>query len=377
MTTLQVNQDKKLAFLDHRKPLSAPLKVELILTDRCNLKCLHCGVSEISYSEPELNFDGWLKVIRKLAEAKVFFVHLNGGEIFILPYIFELMEVIQGQKLKIKQLNTNATLLTENKVKRLAAILKSPFSVLVSLDGYNPRTHDVLRGKGVFDKTIRGIKLLQENGIIPKLVCVVNKFNYNVLPKIIDKALDLGAKSISIKELNLVGRACEHRDLKPDKLNYIQAAKDVEKMKKVVPENFIRGPFSDLATMITRGDSYFRPKGEMEKAGYLSGCGIGLNACVIGPTGRLAVCDVCLALSGESVVANNRPFIEIWKESKILKRGREIFNIPLSQVEECNKCINQNMCKGMCVGVGAVKHHSWPYIDSIDCIFFKKKGDEQ
>jgi hypothetical protein len=59
---------------------------------------------------------------------------------------------------------TNAMLLRGKRLQELCAIANENLIVQVSLDGGRPEDHDAYRGKGTWEKTVEGIRLLQENG---------------------------------------------------------------------------------------------------------------------------------------------------------------------------------------------------------------------
>jgi len=359
---------------DRLVPLSAPLKVSIVLTDRCNLRCLHCGVSEIEYSEPELGYEGWLEVCRQLEEAQVFRVHLSGGEIFVLPWIFELLEAFQKHDLCIEGINTNGTLLTSEKVKRLAACLKPRQRfVQVSLDGPSALIHDALRGEGSFTKAMNGIRLLQENGFRIGLFCVVNKFNCKTLPAIVDKARELNACYINFNKLGFVGRAPQYPDLEPTKDEMIYAAGDLHAKMATTPPGLISGAWTGYAKKIVRGDEYFIVEDGGHKSGHSTSCRTAFTECAIGPTGRVAPCDMALALAGDSLVGPHaRKLKDIWKNSPLFETVRGTYGKPLSEVSDCNICAHHGKCAGMCPAAGSVARRQWPSIVSSECYFFKR-----
>jgi radical SAM protein with 4Fe4S-binding SPASM domain len=354
--------------------LSAPLKVSIVLTDRCNLRCLHCGVAEIEYSEPELEYEGWLEVCQQLEEAQVFRAHLSGGEIFVLPWIFKLLEAFHKHKVSIEGINTNGTLLTSEKVKRLAACLtrKERF-VQVSLDGPNAVVHDALRGAGAFVRAMDGIRLLRENGFRVGLFSVVNKFNCDTLPAIVDKALELGGVYINFNKLGFVGRASQYPELEPAKDQIVQAAADLHAKMAITPKGFISGAWPNYATRIVRGDEYFSPEDTAHKAGCSTSCRTAFSECAIGPTGRMAPCDMALSLASESLVGPHaRKLKDIWRESPLFEAVRGTYGKSLSDIADCNTCAHHKGCAGMCPAAGSVARKQWPSIVSSECYFFKR-----
>lgn len=133
----------------------------------CNLKCSYC-VAKSGPNVARRALDP-AKVCRLVDEAvslgfsDIFF---TGGEPFLLNDIYEML-VYSAQRVKTTVL-TNAMLLRGARLDKLvAAAARVPAENLViqvSLDGGRPEDHDAYRGKGSWDKTVAGIRLLQERG---------------------------------------------------------------------------------------------------------------------------------------------------------------------------------------------------------------------
>lgn len=96
------------------KRLSAPLDVQIELTEKCNQKCLHC-YNYWRYSEGigknELNTQDFLLIVKKLATVGINSVTLTGGEPFLRPdLLFSILKYCNGNNIKAS-INSNATLI--------------------------------------------------------------------------------------------------------------------------------------------------------------------------------------------------------------------------------------------------------------------------
>ncbi len=101
-------------------------------------------------------------------------------------------------------ISTNASLITENVVKELKN-MNFPM-VHVSLDGYDKRSHELVRGKDTFEKTLKGIRLLTQNNIYTRIGTVIYKENEKKLEEIIKLAIELKANEIIFSFMEAVGR---------------------------------------------------------------------------------------------------------------------------------------------------------------------------
>jgi len=115
-----------------------------------------------------------------------------------------------GPELGIRFL-TNGTLIDE----RWAGILADRgASVQVSIDGSCPAVHDAIRGRGSFEKAVRGIQLLQAAGLSERIniASTVMRYNLNDLPAIMRLAEDLGVPLVRFLPLRKRGAAVRHWD---------------------------------------------------------------------------------------------------------------------------------------------------------------------
>lgn len=136
----------------------------------CNLRCSHCFIS----CSPE-NHSFWfldLETVRRhLEESRRWGVreyYFTGGEPFMHKDLLLMLE--ETLAIGPASVLTNATLLPERTVRRLAEIeAASPYSleIRVSLDGPSPETNDPIRGVGVFDRAMAGVRRLVEHGLLP------------------------------------------------------------------------------------------------------------------------------------------------------------------------------------------------------------------
>jgi Fe-coproporphyrin III synthase len=154
------------------------------MTQRCNLKCVHCYArsEDISYDN-ELTHDQALAMMDDLADFGVPVLLFSGGEPLVHPNLVEYAQyaVSKGMRAVI---STNGTLITKEKAKVLKEIGLS--YVGISLDGLE-QTHDRFRGvKGSFKRAMAAIENCQAAGIKVGLRFTINKRNVQDIPGIFD-----------------------------------------------------------------------------------------------------------------------------------------------------------------------------------------------
>ena len=127
--------------------LDAPICLTWELTYACNLACVHCLSSSGRRDPMELTPAEARHVVDELADMKVFYVNIGGGEPMLRPDFFDLVGYAVDQKVGVK-FSTNGTRLTAERARRLAAM--DYVDVQVSIDGALASTNDAVRGEGSF-----------------------------------------------------------------------------------------------------------------------------------------------------------------------------------------------------------------------------------
>jgi molybdenum cofactor biosynthesis enzyme MoaA len=136
----------------------------------CNIECTHCFIS----SSPTNRSHGMLtvaEVAHRLDEARALGVreyYFTGGEPFMNRDMLKILELTlkQGPATVL----TNGMLLRKEICSRLRALADASeysLDIRVSLDGFDQTTHDAIRGAGVWDRVMIGLRNLADAGINP------------------------------------------------------------------------------------------------------------------------------------------------------------------------------------------------------------------
>jgi len=160
-----------------------PIVGSVELTERCNLRCVHCYINQpIGDSvrlARELTLHEWAHLFDQMADEGCLWLLLTGGEVFIRPDALDLYTVAK-RKGFIITLFTNGTMITPRIADHLAEW--RPYSIEITIYGAKPETHGrVTRVPDAFDRTLRGIENLLERGLRPRLKSVVMTLNRHEL----------------------------------------------------------------------------------------------------------------------------------------------------------------------------------------------------
>jgi len=136
----------------------------------CNIECTHCFIS----SSPRNHSHEMMSladVETRLAEARQLGVreyYFTGGEPFMNREMLAILEATlrQGPATVL----TNGMLLRPELCEKLRELFDASeysLDLRVSLDGFDRETHDAIRGQGVWDRVMVGLKNLAEVGLNP------------------------------------------------------------------------------------------------------------------------------------------------------------------------------------------------------------------
>ena len=196
--------------------ISSPPSIEqlqLLLTERCNLRCTHCAVpEEDSPATHELTTAEWTGFVDEVLRSGVRRIVLSGGEALLRRDCLTIAEHSLAAGADAVVIVTNGTVLPITTVERLADLQRRWPSLLlhVSLDGSSDTTHDLIRGPGSYDRTLAGLdRLISAGGRVDGIHTVVNRANLHELDQIAALARRLGATSWTVFPVAALGRGVD------------------------------------------------------------------------------------------------------------------------------------------------------------------------
>jgi AdoMet-dependent heme synthase len=136
----------------------------------CNIACTHCFISSspTNRSHGMMTLEqvgGYLAEARELGVREYYF---TGGEPFMNREMLEILDLTLKQG--AATVLTNGMLLRPAVCARLRELFdESEYSLdlRVSMDGFDAPSHDAIRGPGVWEQVMRGLRNLGEAGLNP------------------------------------------------------------------------------------------------------------------------------------------------------------------------------------------------------------------
>jgi len=148
--------------------LSAPYRMDLAITYRCNNDCAHCYNAR-ARNHPELTTQDWKNILENVWKARIPHVVFTGGEPTLRDDLPELVAYADSLGM-VTGLNTNGIRLADRDfLDRLVAAGLD--HVQITIESHNPTVHDAMvRHKGAWEKTLLGIR----NVVNSKLYMMTN-----------------------------------------------------------------------------------------------------------------------------------------------------------------------------------------------------------
>lgn len=178
---------------------SAPYRMDLAITYRCNNDCAHCyNARERNF--PELKTDDWKKILDQLWALGVPHIVFTGGEATLREDLPELIRHAESNG-QITGLNTNARRLAD--ARYVQQLVDAGLDhVQITVESCDEQIHDLMmRRNGAFKQTIAGLK----NALETKLYVMTNttmlRTNVHTIPNTLDFLADLGVPTIGLNAL--------------------------------------------------------------------------------------------------------------------------------------------------------------------------------
>jgi radical SAM protein with 4Fe4S-binding SPASM domain len=307
---------------------SAPLRMDMALTFRCQNNCVHCYAGG-PHETAELNTKQWKTVIDKLSDIGVFILTFTGGEPTLREDLPELLLYAQNKGM-VTGLITNGRRL---KGKDYVATLEKAGLdfVQITLESHNPRIHDAITtAESSWKETVVGIKNAVHSQIYVSTNTTLSKQNAAEFLRTIDYIEELGVDAFGCNSLIYSGKAPQAEE---------EFALTIDELKALLPQ------IRDKAQRLGIKFLWYTPTQYCQLDPVSLGLGVKtctaalINACV-GPNGDVYPCQSYFESLGNILT---EPWEKIWHSPLAEKlRKREYAE------EKCRDCGEVSVCGGGC-----------------------------
>ena len=333
-TLAQTEEVDPISYLDLKKiepfsqEFSAPLRVDMSLTFRCQNSCVHCYAGG-SHETDELTTGEWKQVIDHLYRVGVFILTFTGGEPTLRDDLPELLSYGQKKGL-VTGLITNGRNLTDKKYVKILEESGLDF-VQVTLESHKPEVHDLMTGiKGSWNETVAGIKNLISTKIYTTTNSTLSKHNAEDFLDTVDFIKELGVAAFGCNSLIYSGKAKEVVE------DFVVPLED---LKTILPKVQDKAAKMGLKFLWYTPTQYCKFNPIQLGLGIKSCSAAMINMCV-GPNGDVYPCQSYFESIG-NILKND--WKSIWNNPLAVRiRNRE-------DVEpKCKECPQLQICGGGC-----------------------------
>jgi MoaA/NifB/PqqE/SkfB family radical SAM enzyme len=172
-------------------PLRRLPLVALLLSERCNSRCISCDYWR--HGRAELDLESVSRLLPGLERLKTEVVLISGGEPLLNPQWAEIAALLRGRGLKLWLLTSGLSLAKH--ARTVAALFDA---ITVSLDGTDRSTYAAIRGVDAFDVVCRGIRAAVGAGATSVTLRVtLQRGNFRQLSRFVDLASALKVAQVS------------------------------------------------------------------------------------------------------------------------------------------------------------------------------------
>lgn len=324
---------------------SAPSKVYIELTRKCNLRCKTCYNNAGNSFGKELPKERIFQLLDELARAGTFEIRFTGGEPTQRNDFFEILEYAHSLGFFVS-VGTNG-IWSKDLLEKIAA--SSANMIIISIDGPE-KINDAIRGKGSFKKAAYSLAYLSKNtDKVLRINTTLAKYNVNHIDFVVRLADRYGVPVINTMPIRLNGRSVDfikNHILTPKE--YLRFVRHIERLRK---------------TCKAKIQTYFDVLGK--KSRWLENqtslinkqtCAAGVEACVVSSSGDVYGCAASspdnpkLSKNARRIFLagnlNKDRLMDIWLDSSRWKIYR---NFKLNKSKACFRCkFYMKKCFGNC-----------------------------
>lgn len=317
----EVGRDKNLL----RQSINmAPTKVELELTEQCNLSCVFC------YNSQKPIISGLSeRILQRLIEEGVLEIVLTGGEPMLHPKFSEILKFCTDNFVRV-MIQTNGTLISKEWARLFSRL--GVFGINISLHGLEDVHEGLTQVNGSFQKALDGIRnvIYADKNIRLASNCVLTKKNFKFVNEQVNFLYDVGVREFTFTRFTPTGVGESSRTLllSRDELNetlefLVQKFKSLENAKFILANSM---PMCGL-------------KKNLEF--LCECCNFGISKFYVNVQGDVLLCGMSRLVIGNILQQTFRDM----KSSTAIYKNRVL---GLDLPNECRQCLNFQKCRGGC-----------------------------
>lgn len=312
---------------------SRPAKVQVDITNHCNLDCRYCYNKASAFLGKEMTDEELRHVIKNvIQQLDPVVVSFSGGEPFVRKnLLLECAKMLKENGIQVS-INTNGLLLNGQTIRAVKSI--GVDSVNINIESLSEKRHDSLRGApGALRRTLANLAAFKRIWDLKRvsISVVVNRENLDDLVGIANFVKENGFGSLHFIDMMPTSNNDSSLSLRrEDWLRFFSIYKEIEKMRITVIPNHA------LLFMT----NFKEKKGDVELP-FCMACRLKMVICA---DGSIVPCDY---FKDKAYVCGNAlkdNLLDVWKNAGVMDK----FRYSLDGYDECRSCSEFGSCGGGC-----------------------------
>jgi len=306
-----------------------PNIIHVDITKKCNLQCTHCR--NLTSNTKELDIKNLIIFFNKIfalenAQNRLHLIEIGGGEPLLNNQLFTLLDFLD-KKVPDILITTNGTLISLEKLSGFKKYCDLRFQI--SLDGAKKETHELIRGKNTFLRTMESIKILKKNGFYVSIRMTISKINYSEIEDFVKLGKSLGVDEVSYRGVMPCGKALtDYQNIQIENITYKKLMSDMPILEK---KHKIKIFCGDPLALV------FKEK----NTNQYGGCSIGICYLFIDEQGDIKPCpSINLTLDNIKNFKTPTDFKKFWINNPFYKKMRT------RNFKKCRSCVYKYLCGG-------------------------------
>lgn len=348
--------------------MNYPNQCYIEITDKCNLKCIHCFASASDQNCEHMTTEDIIKIYKQIEELGVVFINISGGEPLLNPDFYSIIEVAVEQPYETCLL-TNGILWDIDSIRKLAEIDKyRKLTIQISIDG-DSNMMQIQRGMNdcQFQQMFENIRAFKAHGFNVTALHVANSLTIKNSVQVCKTLLEANeVDSVQIVPIFSAGRAVQNaKQLIGHWEEWERIVLEVTDIRKYnlwgdLSKSINLGFFTlfELALPLDRSDRHQDIidiwglnvddqqiyKSQMKRPCF---CEAGRSELAISASKQLYPCVASIRSSMKCGSLRDSSVGEIWESSKQLEWFRNGIDNIVNK-EPCNSCTYKQICNGGC-----------------------------
>jgi MoaA/NifB/PqqE/SkfB family radical SAM enzyme len=319
-----------------QRGLAPPDKVAMVLTHRCNCRCVMCDLWRTGDARNELLAERWIALLDELHSwTRTLHVRFFGGEVLLKAGVYDIIRRAVHLGFTVNLISNGLALQSESNYRDLMNTRLR--HITFSVDGKNALIHDRNRGTpglhNVVSEVIRRMKR-ERPGMCVSLICILMQETVPQLAEYVQWAEGLGVDRILFQPLTEnLGRPEKRAGWYRESNLFVR---DFETLERSIDQLNLLGRRPATLEMPLRPleemrEYFVQPESFQIRQGH---CMLGQTDLQIDPSGILYMCDVKHTAFGH---VDDGPVRHAWRSERARAVRRAIRDCQRPCASMCNR----------------------------------------